>query len=386
MKVIRNAFVLTIIIVGGIYYANSIFEPRSLLSSNAKNMKLKHKPAIVAHRGGRGIKPENTIEAMRYSYENYDADMIETDIHITKDGEFIFIHDDTLERITNGTGFIKDYTLAELKQLDFGYWFTDGKRYPYRGKGIHCNTLREGYEEFKDKNVIMSVEIKDRDLTVIDKLVDYLNTLSGYEKFMCFCCANHTMTSYFKEKTNHQLCYEASEIDAVGYVIATSLGITNLWYHFIPNENRFFHVPFISLGGIDFLDKKMLQILPKIDLEIMYFTINNKRDAAICIGKKCDGLTSDRPDIIEELLHSITERELVHNERFNGVISLDAKDISWECESISCKFIDVVTSTIPIPLIFICSIFIINICLFSVIHILMMILSLPFNLFKKKNE
>ena len=67
---------------------------------------------IFAHRGLSSIYPENTLIAFEKALE-YEIDGIETDVQLTKDGELVIIHDETLDRTTNGTGFVKDYTLKE---------------------------------------------------------------------------------------------------------------------------------------------------------------------------------------------------------------------------------------------------------------------------------
>ncbi|HWQ03501.1 MAG TPA: glycerophosphodiester phosphodiesterase family protein [Candidatus Nitrosotenuis sp.] len=77
---------------------------------------------VVGHRGASGHAPENTLAAFRRAVE-MGAGFIETDLHITRDAKLVAIHDATLERTTNGRGAVKDFTLAELQQLDAGSWF-----------------------------------------------------------------------------------------------------------------------------------------------------------------------------------------------------------------------------------------------------------------------
>lgn len=76
-------------------------------------------PVIYAHRGSRGHYPENTILAFKKAIEEK-VKGIELDVHLTKDSELVIIHDETLERTTNGLGYVKDKTLQELKALDAG--------------------------------------------------------------------------------------------------------------------------------------------------------------------------------------------------------------------------------------------------------------------------
>ena len=72
---------------------------------------------IFAHRGSKIDCPENTLSAFKKAIE-VKADGIELDIHLTKDGEIVVIHDETIDRTTNGTGEVEDFTLAELQSFD----------------------------------------------------------------------------------------------------------------------------------------------------------------------------------------------------------------------------------------------------------------------------
>ncbi len=74
---------------------------------------------IIAHRGSKGTRPENTLAAFNAAI-NDGADGIETDVHLSKDGHLIIMHDELVDRTTNGSGRIRDLTLAELRQLDAG--------------------------------------------------------------------------------------------------------------------------------------------------------------------------------------------------------------------------------------------------------------------------
>ncbi len=76
---------------------------------------------IQAHRGASTCHPENTLEAFSTAIKQ-GADGIELDVHLSKDGEIVVAHDARLERVSNGTGYINDHTLEELKAMDFG-WF-----------------------------------------------------------------------------------------------------------------------------------------------------------------------------------------------------------------------------------------------------------------------
>jgi len=81
--------------------------------------------SVIAHRGASGTRPENTLLAFRRAAE-LGAPMVELDAQLTRDGEVVVIHDFTLDRTTDGTGAVRDRTLAEIRRLDAGRWFDPG--------------------------------------------------------------------------------------------------------------------------------------------------------------------------------------------------------------------------------------------------------------------
>ncbi|MBM4331722.1 MAG: glycerophosphodiester phosphodiesterase [Deltaproteobacteria bacterium] len=94
--------------------------------------KTKFPVMVIAHRGFSGEAPENTLAAFQKAIE-VGSDMLELDVHLSKDKEVVVIHDETLERTTNGQGRVADLTLKELKKLDAGFRFApqfSGERIP----------------------------------------------------------------------------------------------------------------------------------------------------------------------------------------------------------------------------------------------------------------
>ncbi len=118
-------------------------------------------PLLIAHRGGSGLAPENTILAFRRALEWWRADLLEIDVQPTRDGDAVVIHDPTVDRTTEGSGRVAELTVTELAGLDAGYRFTPdgGASYPLRGAGVRISTLREVLETFPGTRV--NVEIKD---------------------------------------------------------------------------------------------------------------------------------------------------------------------------------------------------------------------------------
>ena len=132
-----------------------------------------NKPLNIAHRGFSGSYPENTMLAFRKAKEA-GCDGFETDMHLTKDGYPVICHDEKIDRTTNGTGFIKDYTFAELREFDAGI---------KRDKAFIGEKL-PGIDEFfdliKDSDLIVNIELKndlfeypDLEKIVFQKIYEY---------------------------------------------------------------------------------------------------------------------------------------------------------------------------------------------------------------------
>jgi glycerophosphoryl diester phosphodiesterase len=105
-------------------------------------------PLVIGHRGCAGEVPENTLESFARGLE-CGAVILESDVHLTRDGVPVLVHDDDVARVSEGTGRVAELPLAELRRLDAGFRFSpDGASHPFRGKGLRVPTLREAFEAF----------------------------------------------------------------------------------------------------------------------------------------------------------------------------------------------------------------------------------------------
>ena len=127
-------------------------------------------PRVIAHRGDSRNYPENTLPAFE-SAVRMGIDVVETDIHLTKDGVLVIWHDPTLERNTDGRGWIEDHTLEELRRFDAGYTFTQdgGKTFPFRGKGVRICTLAEALEHCPGQR--FNIDLKTKCPEIVDEFI-----------------------------------------------------------------------------------------------------------------------------------------------------------------------------------------------------------------------
>ena len=126
-------------------------------------------PLLVAHRGGARLAPENTLFAFRRAVGLWEADMIELDVRLSRDGEVMVIHDATVDRTTNGSGRVVDLTFRELSQLDAGHRFSGLEGgFPYRDRGVTIPSFREVLEAFPGARLNVEIKAREAALPLVD--------------------------------------------------------------------------------------------------------------------------------------------------------------------------------------------------------------------------
>lgn len=140
---------------------------------------------IWAHRGASGYAPENTIKAFQMAVD-MGADGVELDVQMSRDGQLVVIHDERIDRVSDGTGAVKDYTLRELKSFDFS------KTHPECGRE-EIPTLKEVYELLKDTELEINVELKTGVIFYdhIEERVLELTEYMGMQERVWYSSFNH---------------------------------------------------------------------------------------------------------------------------------------------------------------------------------------------------
>jgi glycerophosphoryl diester phosphodiesterase len=127
-------------------------------------------PLVIGHRGAAGEAPENTLASFARAVED-GAVILESDVHLTRDGVPVLIHDDEVDRCTEGTGRVADLDWAALQKLDAGYRFSpDGHSHPQRGRGLRIPSLREALIAFPGAR--FNLELKEAAPGIVERTVE----------------------------------------------------------------------------------------------------------------------------------------------------------------------------------------------------------------------
>jgi glycerophosphoryl diester phosphodiesterase len=258
------------------------------------------RPLVIAHQGGELLAPSNTMTAFKKAAE-LGVDVLETDIHITKDGHLVTIHDPTVDRTTNGTGFVADLSLKEVQQLDAGYHFKDLQgNYSYRGKGVRIPTVEELFQQFP--NMRIEIEIKDDNpserLNEISKKLWELIKKYNKEDQVLVASFNQEIIELFKFYSNGETAVASGKQEVTKFVLLQKLFLLGFYrpqadVHQIPTQESIF-----DLGK-----ESLIKGAHKHGVNVHYWTIDDKETMRQLLDAGADGLLTNRPDLLLEVLN-----------------------------------------------------------------------------------
>ncbi|MCY8927838.1 glycerophosphodiester phosphodiesterase family protein [Bacillus subtilis] len=232
---------------------------------------------IIAHRGASGYAPENTIAAFDLAVK-MNADMIELDVQLTKDRQIVVIHDDRVDRTTNGSGFVKDFTLEELQKLDAGSWYGPA----FQGERIP--TLEAVLKRYH-KKIGLLIELKGHPSQV--GIEEEVGQLLGQ---FSFSINNIVQSFQFRSVQRFRELYPS---------IPTAI-ITRPNFGMLSRNQMKAFRPFANYVNIKYtrLNRLMIGSVHKNGLTIFAWTVNNQKTAAKLQAMGVDGIVTDYPDFI----------------------------------------------------------------------------------------
>jgi glycerophosphoryl diester phosphodiesterase len=252
-------------------------------------------PVNFAHRGGRKIVPENTIEGFREA-STLGPVVLELDARSSADGEVVVIHDETVDRTTDGTGAVARMTLAQLQSLDAGYQFTPdgGATFPWRGKGVKIPTLEAVYREFPDHPI--NIELKAELPGTEEAIWRVIEAVGGQARTLAVTNSAPSIKR-FRAASGGTVATGASTGE---FVIFRLLSLVRL--------GRLYDAPFQALQppdsykGIRIVTPGLVREAHRCGLRIDVWTIDDEADMRRLLDWGVDGIMTDRPDILARVL------------------------------------------------------------------------------------
>ena len=250
-------------------------------------------PMHISHRGGAALMPENTLPAFEAAVRLWRTDMLEIDIQVTKDGELVVAHDETVDRCTDGVGLVSSFTWAELSKLDAGFRFSpnEGKSFPLRESGVKIPRLVDVLRLFP--SLRFNIELKTA--AALDGFVELVRG----------------------EKAEGRIC-AGSEHDEIAFMISAAMPEALLFYprdalaaFILPmksDEPPIDDVRFTVLDmplyfqGVRLFDAALRDEAARRGKWINVWTIDDPYEMREVIGEGVGGVMTDRPDLLREVM------------------------------------------------------------------------------------
>ena len=251
-------------------------------TENNKNT-VQRRPLVWAHRGASGYAPENTLPAFQKAFQ-MGADGIELDVQMTKDGELVVCHDETIGRTSNGSGWIKDKTLAELKALDFSCGQKDFA-------GVTIPTMREVFELLAPTDMIINIELKTGIvfyLGMTKKLLE-LTSECGFSDRVIYSSFNHYTIKHIRE-----IAPEAK----LGFLYAD--GTIDMPSYAIKHGIQALHPALYNIQFPGFIEECRQR-----GLAVNVWTVNEEEHLGLCCKAGVDAIITNYPDKAFEIIRRL---------------------------------------------------------------------------------
>ena len=228
---------------------------------------------VFGHRGAMGYAPENTIPSFRLAVE-MGVDGVELDVHMTRDGEVVVIHDFTVDRTTNGNGYVRDLTLEQVKRLDAGAKF-GGK-----WRGVSVPTLEEVFREF-GRRIKYKIEIKrgsDYYPGIERKVVELIRRYGVDAQVISFDYDALSNVRAIDRDIEVGIIF----IGRISWFIDIAKKLNAQWLH--PSQ--------------DLIDERGVELAHRLGFRVGAWTVNDEERARYLMSIGVDDITGNYPDRI----------------------------------------------------------------------------------------
>jgi glycerophosphoryl diester phosphodiesterase len=249
-----------------------------------------NRPLIIAHRGASAYAPENTLSVIKKAIE-MNSDGIELDVQLSKDGHVVIIHDSTVNRTSNGNGKVKNLTLKQLKDLDYGSWFSK----EFKNESI-C-TLEEVFCYLKDYKGLINVEIKKEWLqfnSIEKKVADLIAKYDLRDRTIVSSFSTLSLLKIKRIDKNIQtgILYSSSTKRLILFAEFFKMDAIHPWYQNVTKDVK--------------------KIAVKDNLKINTYTVDEPKEIKKLADLGVDGIITNVPDI------ALKELNRAHDDLYSG--------------------------------------------------------------------
>jgi glycerophosphoryl diester phosphodiesterase len=246
-------------------------------------------PVAIAHRGSRLLWPENTMEAfsgaVSLGYRH-----LETDLHLTSDGVLVCHHDPTVDRTTDGSGLVSELTFDQLSALDAGYRHVAAGGHVFRGSGVRVPALEEAMLAFPEVSFVVDLKTD----CLIEPLHELIERLGLHDRLIVGSFSDRRLKE-FRVVSGGRVATSTGATLSRSWLIASRIG------RGVRCEARALQLPLWS-RGVRVVDRRLVGAAHDRGLQVHVWTINHPADMAALLDIGVDGIITDRPDLLKDVL------------------------------------------------------------------------------------
>ncbi len=252
-------------------------------------------PIRFAHRGSRILWPENTWHAFDHAIEDFGYRYVETDVQVTADGVVVVFHDDTLGRCTNGVGRVDEWRWEDVRHLDAAYTFSpDGESFPLRGTGVRVSRLDDTFDRYP--NLCLNIDLKANGsewavAEVVRKMRREDTVLIG--------SFSDKRISRFRRISKGRIATSAGPRDSIAMYAASRIG------RGFPAKGDVYQLPYKTKGVA--ADGRLIDAVHRAGKQIHLWTVNERHEMEKFLDLGVDGIITDRPDILNDVMKERTD-------------------------------------------------------------------------------
>ena len=249
----------------------------------------------IAHRGGALVAPENTLAAFEIALGKYRVDMLELDVHQTRDGVIVVSHDSTIDRCTNGSGAIADLAIADLAEWDAGFRFSPdgGATFPFRGRGIRIPPLRQVFQAFP--RALFNIEVKARTAGIVERFAAVIRDAKSAGRVCCGSESDELAAELAQALPEG--CHFYPRQALIELVSAIRQGRPP------PADDRYRVIDLaLEYQGTRLIDAQLLDTARRIGRWVNVWTVDEPSEMRRLVREGVGGIMTDRPDLLREVL------------------------------------------------------------------------------------
>jgi glycerophosphoryl diester phosphodiesterase len=239
----------------------------------------------IAHRGGSRLRPENTLAAFDHAAE-LGVDGLECDVHLSRDGEPVVIHDPTLDRTTDASGPVVERSALELARVDAGAQFGAEDGRPYRGAGLGVPLLATVLDRYRNLPIV--VEIKGEDVRVAERALTVVREAGALDRVIVGGFSGVVLDAV--RRLAPGIPTSASR-DEVRQVIEGGAS----WRPAADARLKLFQAPF-RFQGQQVLERTFVEAVRRAELPVHAWIVDEPEDIERVVSWGVTGIISDRPD------------------------------------------------------------------------------------------